>query len=113
DLRVMSPTSYQTAPPRDNKIFASLATSYSHRGNAPTTIGAEELNFRVRYGNGCDLFAIVTRLFEGFIPSKLDNVGTFINVLLRLLYSRLRNSIWLSPRSISISQLHMSPCFHL
>ena len=29
----------------------------------PTTIGAEELNFRVRHGNGCDLFAIVTRRF--------------------------------------------------
>ena len=38
-----------------------LATSYSHRGKPPTTIGAEELNFRVRHGNGCDLFAIVTR----------------------------------------------------
>ena len=32
-------------------------------GEAPTTIGAEKLNFRVRYGNGCDLLAIVTRLF--------------------------------------------------
>src|SRR3954453_11509056 len=30
---------------------------------APTTIGAEKLNFRVRYGNGCDLLAIITRLF--------------------------------------------------
>ena len=39
----------------------------------PTTIGAEKLNFRVRYGNGCDLLAIATRLYEGFIPSKLDN----------------------------------------
>src|SRR6478752_3263908 len=39
----------------------SLATSYSHRGRPPTTIGAEELNFRVRNGNGCDLFAIITR----------------------------------------------------
>ena len=29
----------------------------------PTTIGAKELNFRVRDGNGCDLFAIATRLF--------------------------------------------------
>ena len=38
-----------------------LATSYSHRGKPPTTIGAEELNFRVRNGNGCDLFAIITR----------------------------------------------------
>ena len=26
----------------------------------PSTIGAEELNFRVRDGNGCTLFAIVT-----------------------------------------------------
>jgi hypothetical protein len=39
----------------------SLATSYSRRGKAPTTLGAEELNFRVRNGNGCDLFAIITR----------------------------------------------------
>ena len=29
----------------------------------PTTIGAEKLNFRVRYGNGCDLLALITRLF--------------------------------------------------
>ena len=42
--------------------FLSLAMSYSHRGKPPTTIGAKELNFRVRYGNGCDLFAIITRL---------------------------------------------------
>jgi hypothetical protein len=33
-------------------------------GDPPTTIGAEELNFRVRHGNGCDLFAIITRLFQ-------------------------------------------------
>ena len=41
------------------------ATSYSHRGKPPTTIGAKELNFRVRYGNGCDLFAIITSLVYG------------------------------------------------
>ena len=40
----------------------SLATSYSHRDKVPTTIGAEKLNFRVRYGNGCDLLARITRL---------------------------------------------------
>jgi hypothetical protein len=39
---------------------SSPATSYSRRGWPPTTIGAEELNFRVRNGNGCVLFAIVT-----------------------------------------------------
>ena len=74
-------------------FFYCLATSYSHRGKPPTTIGAEELNFRVRYGNGCDLFAIITRPFcltlirhidyyimffykvnrNFYIPSKLDN----------------------------------------
>ena len=43
------------------RINNNLATSYSHRGKPPTTIGAKELNFRVRNGNGCDLFAIVTR----------------------------------------------------
>ena len=32
-------------------------------GQPPTTIGAEKLNFRVRYGNGCDLLAIATGLF--------------------------------------------------
>ncbi len=44
------------------KKYVSLATSYSHRGKPPTTIGAKELNDRVRHGNGCDLFAIATRL---------------------------------------------------
>ncbi len=39
-----------------------LAASCSHRGKPPTTIGAEELNGRVRDGNGCDLFAVATRL---------------------------------------------------
>ena len=42
----------------------SEATSYSHRGKPPTTIGAKELNFRVRYGNGCDLSAIITSLLK-------------------------------------------------
>ena len=52
-----------------------LATSYSHRDKVPTTIGAEKLNFRVRYGNGCDLLAIAARLnfIRRVIPSKLDN----------------------------------------
>ena len=50
-----------------------LATSYSHRGKPPTTIGAEELNCRVRNGNGCGLFAIATKQERNVIPSKLDN----------------------------------------
>ena len=47
---------------KDISVFR-LATSYSHRDKVPTTIGAEKLNFRVRYGNGCDLLAIAARLF--------------------------------------------------
>ena len=31
------------------------------RNVSPTTIGAKELNFCVRHGNRCDLFAIATR----------------------------------------------------
>jgi hypothetical protein len=62
-------------------------------GEPPTTIGAEKLNFRVRNGNGCDLLAIATKLFEQdiiyyndffifckrkfFIPSKLDNLKKY------------------------------------
>ena len=36
------------------------AASYSRKGKPLTTIGAGKLNFRVRYGNGCDLPAIAT-----------------------------------------------------
>ena len=84
-------------------IMVSLATSYSHRGKPPTTIGAKELNFCVRYGNRCDLFAIITSLIKlkEFILSKLDK--RFIDV----------HKLWLSPRPISIRQLHTSLRFHL
>src|SRR3954465_7340572 len=56
-------TFYKIKQKNSPYLGLSLATSYSHRGKPPTTIGAKELNFRVRYGNGCDLFAIATRLF--------------------------------------------------
>ena len=58
-----------------------------------TTIGAEVLNYCVRYGNRCVHFAIVTRLF-------------FQNWI----YC---NNAKLSPRPISTSQLNTSPCVHL
>lgn len=38
-----------------------LAATYSPAGKPCSTIGLEELNDRVRYGNGCGLFSIVTR----------------------------------------------------
>ncbi len=54
--------SHFATPPDNKSQKISEATSYSRRGKPPTTIGAKELNFRVRDGNGCDLFAIVTSL---------------------------------------------------
>ena len=63
--------------PATNRLTADCSTTELLRNNiitawqrptltgtrVPTTIGAEKLNFRVRYGNGCDLLAIVTRLY--------------------------------------------------
>ena len=55
------------------------AASYSHRGKPPTTIGAEELNFRVRDGNGCDLFAIVTRPASSFLKDNIYHTMLYDN----------------------------------
>ena len=44
----------------NNKIKYLPGNVLLSRNVSPTTIGAKELNFRVRHGNGCDLFAIVT-----------------------------------------------------
>src|SRR5690625_6825218 len=56
----------------------SLAVSYSRRGKASTTIGAEELNYCVRYGNRCDLFAKATRL-HFFLVISFSRTRYFIN----------------------------------
>jgi hypothetical protein len=50
---------------RSFPYYVCPAAFYSHRGKPPTTIDAEELNGRVRDGNGCDLFAITTGQIEG------------------------------------------------
>ena len=46
-------------------------------GRPPSTIGAKELNFCVRNGNRCILFAIITTLFFCLILDKY-NINTFI-----------------------------------
>ena len=43
-----------------------------------STIGAEELNFRVRNGNGCDLFAIAT---GNHVPVKINKYGFLLYIL--------------------------------
>ena len=51
----------RTDLPNDSLKWHCLATSYSCKDKVLTTISAEKLNFCVRYGNRCDLFAIATR----------------------------------------------------
>src|SRR5690606_25096589 len=102
------------------------ATSYSHRGRPPTTIGAKELNCRVRDGNGCGLFAIITGLFcferQDLVYQDSWHFSSFFSKKLGLFFQNwihdtgtMQGSVhfWLSPRSISIRQLHVSPRFHL
>ena len=61
----------------------SLATTYS-----PTlvgsTIGAEGLNFRVRDGNGCATFAIVTRQKLLFLQPPLKEGKNYYLTILRI-----------------------------
>ena len=72
------------------------------QGKPPTTIGAKKLNFCVRHGNRCILLAIATTLFTWVIDSLKTGIEKFY----------FSESFWLSPRSISISPLHISLYFH-
>ena len=63
----------------------SLATCYSPGAFRPSTIAAEELNDRVRNGNGCDLLAIITR--------QIDE--NWINLVVFLFFEQQRISIFL------------------
>ena len=66
----------------------------------PSIIGAKELNFCVRDGNRCGLFAIVTGFIEG-VPSKLNISSVSIK------------NHWSSVRPISIGQLNTLLYLHL
>ena len=84
----------------------------------PSTIGAERLNFCVRYGNRWIPFAIVTGIYSGFsYPENRTSRSlhlvknqslTSIFPLVSLDSQFLRSS----PRPISIIKLHMLPYFH-
>jgi hypothetical protein len=80
------------------------------RGPPRSTIGAEELNFRVRNGTGCFPFAITAETLlrchrpEGLLAtvSREPHSGREIK------WSRSQ-----ATRPISTGQLHTLPCFHL
>ena len=44
-----------------------------------STIGAEELNDRVRDGIGCDLFAMTTENYVGYTLNKATNAFDSVN----------------------------------
>ena len=75
-------------------------------GLPPSTISAEELNFRVRNGNGWILFAIITGLPES---CQLNNAKNLVSPYSLFFLLLLRSS----PRPISINQLNVSPHLHL
>ena len=73
----------------------------------PSTISAEELNFRVRNGNGWILFAIITGYL--LLDCQLNNAKNLVFTLTLFFLLLLRSS----PRPISINQLNVSPHLHL
>ena len=100
--------------------FRQLSTFPGSR--PPSIIDVKELNFRVRDGNGWDLFAIVTGFLSEVVPSKLNNVLHLkdsslslihIYILYLLELNRFALKLWSSPRTISINQLNMLPHLHL
>ena len=83
----------------------------------PSTIGAERLNFCVRYGNRWDPFAITTGILLGFRTLKTahpDFLHLAKNQFFQFsLWSHLFSQIFLrsSPRPISISKLLRYPIY--
>ena len=76
-------------------------------GLPPSTISAEELNFRVRNGNGWILFAIITGYL--LLDCQLNNAKNLVHLTHFSSFCFLRSS----PRPISINQLNVSPHLHL
>ena len=61
-----------------------VATTYSHKGQPLTTIGAKKLNFCVRHGYRCILLAIATTLWCYLLLSKCYSLKTGFEVLVTL-----------------------------
>ncbi len=68
----------------------SLATTYSPTENC-STIGANELNFRVRDGNGCDLIAVITRHYLHFSSQSILKPSAMFDLCIDALVARLHD----------------------
>ena len=84
------------------------------RGPPRSTIGAEELNFRVRNGTGCFPFAITAEtLLRCHRPSLVKQACWRPYLGNRTVDAKSRWSRSQATRPISTGQLHTLPCFHL
>ena len=94
----MSPTSYQLLHSAILKIWQPPTLPGRLQ---PSTIGRFSLNLRVRYGNGC------------FPKAHRHQKSLSFVYTLKNKYCLLLTFFRSNPRTISIGQLHMLPCFHL
>ena len=77
----------------------------------PSIISAKELNYCVRDGNRCSLFAIVTGFAPDLIRADLKVLYTLKNEQYQNIYVTWNH--WSSVRPISIGQLNTLLCVHL
>ncbi len=82
-----------------NKMLGNVLLS---RNVSPTTIGAKELNFCVRHGNRCDLFAIVTKQFFYIVTNVRIRLHHYVITQLFTLSKRLRSFL----RFIDFKRFH-------
>ena len=121
----------QTQKPSISAELLCPAAGYSSRtGLGPSTIAAEELNCRVRDGNGCDLFAWATgHGFRWISKNKIDDTtyrfksdtckakgkhllhATLLSHLLD--HQQSFTSGWWKHRTISMARLKTSRSLHL
>ena len=91
-------------------LYANSNKNYAWRrptltgGNPQLPSALKSLTSVFGMGTGVTSSLSSPNIFRNLVPSKLDNTeGNYLRHI----------KLWLSPRSISISQLHVSPHFHL
>ena len=94
-------------------VFLCRQRSTFPGSHPPSIIDAKELNFCVRHGNRCTLFAFITDSFMYNLPSYTQNwtisfvsSGTLFPIFFTSILS------WSSPRLISTALLNMLPHLH-
>ena len=78
----------------------------------PSIIDAKELNFCVRHGNRCTLFAFITDsfMYNSRHTLKTEQYLSYLPVLFPIFFTSILS--WSSPRLISTALLNMLPHLH-